>query len=271
MALSDEALLGLNRAFPMPVSENKALKDLQSSLAKITEQNIGKRDVAGIQAASAEKIAAFGKDFPGVNALMAAGPEMANRRAIGDFAVSAPAALAAAKMGAFPEILPGATVGQVVSPSTKALGGIPLATQAAQRTGLDAAKKQFEIGTKRKRKEIYSLDSKGNKVIIPPVVGVEDVEETEKRIDTQTTKGGERRFDRLGRPIITPTPSAAATEPGGAAFDAFSTEPGWERILSAQGLQRGYINKGPDAGDWIVYRQVGDNTQVVARKKKGTF
>ena len=244
---------------------NIALRDLSSKLAQILEQNRGRRDVADIQGATARDVAAFGRNFPGASAFMGAGPELAQIRASEDLARNAPAALAAAKLGAFPEILPDATVGQVVSPGTKALGGIPLATQAAQRTGLDAAKQQFKTGTKRKSKEIYSLDSKGNKVIIPPVVGVEDVEKTEERTDTRTTKGGGRRFDRLGRPITAPTPSAAA-DTGIDVFTATPTE------LAAQGLVRAklrYDTKGYKKGDTVVYRQLGDQMGPVVAHRKG--
>jgi hypothetical protein len=245
---------------------NTALRDLSSKLAQIIDQNRGRREVADIQAGASRDVAAFGLGFPGAGALMGAGPELAKRRISGDFAKNAPAALAAAKLGAFPEILPDATVGQVVSPGTKALGGIPLATQAAQRTGLDAAKQQFETGTKRKRKRIYSIDKEtGKEIEIPPVVGVEDVEETEKRTDTRTTKGGGRRFNRLGRPITAPTPSAAA-DTGVDVFTATPTE------LAAQGLVRAklrYDTKGYKKGDTVVYRQLGNQMGPVVAHRKG--
>jgi len=245
---------------------NIALRDLSSKLAQILEQNRGRRDVADIQGATSRDVAAFNRGFPGASAFMGAGPELAQIRASEDLARNAPAALAAAKLGAFPEILPDATVGQVVSPGTKALGGIPLATQAAQRTGLDAAKQQFKTGTKRKSKEVFSLDPKtGERIIIPPVVGVEDVEKTEERTDTRTTKGGGRRFDRLGRPITAPTPSAAA-DTGVDVFTATPTE------LAAQGLVRAklrYDTKGYKKGDTVVYRQLGDQMGPVVAHRKG--
>ena len=173
---------------------NIELRKLASGLAQILEQNVGKRDVAGIQGDTARDVAAFGRGFPGASAFMGAGPELAGIRKSKAFARDAPSSLAAAKLGAFPEILPDATVGQVVSPGTKALEGIPLETQAAKLTGLEAAKEQFKRGTETKRKRIYSIDKEtGKEIEIPPVVGVEDVKETEER-----TRGRSSSARRVG-------------------------------------------------------------------------
>lgn len=246
---------------------NIELRKLASGLAQILEQNVGKRDVAGIQGDTARDVAAFGRGFPGAKALMGAGPELAKRRISGDFARNAPATLAGVQAGVFGKPPLGATMGEAVGPEVEAELGIPISVQAQERSGLESAKEQFKKGTKRSRKRIYSIDKEtGKEIEIPPVVGVEDVEETEERTDTLTKKGGGRRFDRLGRPIAAPTPSAAA---GTDAIDVFKATP---EELAAQGLVRAKLNydKGPyKKGDTVVYRQLGDQIGPVVAHRKG--
>jgi len=245
---------------------NIELRKLASGLTQILAQNRGRLGVAGIQGDTARDVAAFGRGFPGAKALMGAGPELAKRRISGDFARNAPATLAGVQAGVFGKPPLGATMGEAVGPEVEAELGIPISVQAQERSGLESAKEQFKKGTKRSRRELFSLDSKGKKVIIPPVVSVEDVEETEERTDTLTKKGGGRRFDRLGRPIAAPTPSAAA---GTDAIDVFKATP---EELAAQGLVRAKLNydKGPyKKGDTVVYRQLGDQIGPVVAHRKG--
>jgi hypothetical protein len=245
---------------------NVELRKLASGLAQILEQNRGRRDVAGIQGATARDVAAFGRGFPGASALMGAGPELAKRRISGDFARNAPATLAGVQAGVFGKPPPGATMGEAVGPGVEHELGIPTGVQAAQRTGLDAIKEQLKDVDVRKSKEMFSIDPKtGKRIIIPPVVSVEDVEKRREKTTTKTKKGGGRRFDRLGRPIAAPTPSAAADT----GVDVFTATPA---ELAAQGLVRAKLRhdtKGYKKGDIVVYRQLGDQMGPVVAHRKG--
>jgi len=263
-------LIGRSQTAP-----NTELRNLASGLTQILEQNRGRQSVADTQAAASKNVAALGQGFPNYASIVPS--EMGARRAANLNLTRAQVLPHMAKTGLYPVPQPGADVTGSLDPRNKVKEALPSGALAQMLSGLAATRETKKTGKKVSRREILLPDKTSPTGQRPynPIIDVRDIEETEGQ--TETTKGREGgQLDRFGQPITAPTPSAAATEPtatepGGAAFDAFSTEPGWEGVLAAQGLKRGYINKGPNAGDWVVYRQVGNSTQEVARKKKGTF
>ena len=133
---------------------NIALRDLSSKLAQIIDQNRGRLGVAEEQGRTSRDVAAFGQGFPGATAFMGAGPELAALRKSRKFAIDAPATYSGVQAGVFGKPPPGATMGEAVGPGVEHELGIPTGVQAAQRTGLEAAKEQFKTGKQTTRKRI---------------------------------------------------------------------------------------------------------------------
>jgi hypothetical protein len=237
----------------------QALADLQRSLGKQSLSNIGSANTT-----------AMGQGFSNAAAMGqagGAGGELAAIRQSAQNLVRAKTLQSLSPGGLYAKLQPGGNVRDVLDPSNPLIGAAPPNVAAAYVTGKAAAEID-KSGTERRHQNLYAFDDKGIRRKITPAIDVVDVKETESFTRKRGTGGMPGRFP--GR-VTTPsdvTPEAP-TDADTKDVDIFKASLG---ELAAQGYKRGYIKEGrPDAGDWVVTRQVGNRTQVIARKKKGTF